>query len=59
MSIPSSRDAVATSARNSPRFKRASRPAAILCHAAGVRGDVLLAETLGQMPRDALHLPRV
>ena len=29
----------------------------LLCHAAVVRGDVLLAEALGQMPRDALGLP--
>ena len=57
MSMPSSSEAVATSARSSPRFRRASAcQARLLRHAAVVRGDVLRAEPLGQVARDALGL---
>ena len=61
MSMPSSSDAVATSARSSParscdstRWRRSSRQAAV------VRGDRVVAEPLGEQMRDALgHAPRV
>ena len=61
MSMPSSSDAVATSARSSPRLSRCS--ASSRCsrdEAAVMRGDVLVAEALRQMARGALgETPRV
>ena len=61
MSMPSSSDAVATSARSSPRLRRCS--AARRCsarQAAVMRRDRVLAEALAQVPRHALgHAPRV
>ena len=61
MSMPSSSDAVATSAFSSPRFSRCfGVEAALLRQAAVMRGDGVLAEPLGQVPRHALgHLARV
>ena len=55
MSMPSSSEAVATSAFSSPRFKRCSASSRrSRGEAAVVRSDVLLAHPLRQMARDAL-----
>ena len=55
MSMPSSSELVATSALSSPDFRRCSALQPVLARqAAVVRGDVLLAEPLGQVARDPL-----
>ena len=57
MSMPSSSEAVATSARSRPLLRALlGVQARLLGHAAVVRGDVLLADALGQVPRQALGL---
>ena len=61
MSMPSSSEAVATSALSSPRLQALLGVEALLLgQAAVMRGDLLLAEALGEMARHALgHAARV
>ena len=61
MSMPSSSEAVATSALSSPRFSRCSAASLqLLGHAAVMGGDGGFAEAVGELARDAFgHPPRV
>ena len=58
MSMPSSSDAVATSARSFPSLSRClGVEPGLLGEAAVVRGDRLLAQPFGELPRDPLRHP--